>query len=79
MPKYRIAETLRVEFIIESDAPNKAVDTYMHEFIKMFTADKTIQVQEGTEFTINLVNQDGTLGYEVDPEATTSDLDHPTP
>jgi hypothetical protein len=68
MPKYRIAETLRVQFIIDTDAPNKAVDTYMKEFIKMFTSDKPIDVQEGTDFTINLVNEDGTLGEEVDPQ-----------
>lgn len=79
MPKYKIAETLRVQLIIDTDSPSKAVETYMSDFIRMFTADKPIQVQEGTDFTIHLVNQDGTLGYEVDPEATTSDLDHPTP
>lgn len=67
MPKYRIAETLRVEFIVTDENAKQAVDKYMNEFIKTFTADKAIQVQEGTEFTTNIVNDDGSIGEEVDP------------
>ena len=67
MPKYRIAETLRVEFIIEDENAKQAVDKYMSEFMRTFTADKAIQVQEGTDFTTNIVNENGSIGEEIDP------------
>jgi hypothetical protein len=67
MPKYRIAETLRVEFIVNSDTPSKAVDEYMKEFLLLFNTDRQIDATTGEDFTIHLVNDDGTLGYEQDP------------
>ena len=79
MPKYRIAETLRVEFIVDSDKPSNAVGGYMKQFLRTFYAENGIQCMEGSEFTVHLVNEDGTLGYEVDPEEPDSKLDHPTP
>lgn len=72
MPKYRIAETLRVEFIVTDENANKAIQQYMNEFMKTFTADKAIQVQEGTDFTVHNVNDNGSIGEEVDPAESDS-------
>lgn len=72
MPKYRIAETLRVEFIVDDDTANGAVGKYMKEFLNTFDTKQNIQCMEGSEFVVNLVNADGTLGYEVDPEESDS-------
>ncbi len=73
MPKYRIAETLRVEYIVDSQSPSKAVDEYMKEFLLLFNTDRQIEASEGTDFTIHKVNEDGTLGYEQDPCDNTID------
>lgn len=66
MPKYRVAEIVRLEYIIDSESPSKAVDSYMKEFTSMFTSTKPIETVEGTDFTVNAVNEDGTIGEEVD-------------
>lgn len=67
MPKYRIAETLRVEYIVDSESPDKGVKKYMDDFIVMFNSEQKFQCVSGTDFTVNKVNEDGTLGEEVDP------------
>jgi hypothetical protein len=68
MPKYCISETLRVQFIVDLDKPSNAVEQYMKQFLRTFYAENGIQCMEGSEFSVRLVNEDGTLGYEVDPE-----------
>lgn len=72
MPKYRIAETLRVELITDDENANKAIEQYMKDFLLLFNGERKIQCMEGSEFTVHLVNEDGTLGYEVDPEESDS-------
>lgn len=70
MPKYRIAETLRVEFITDNETASGAVEQYVKEFLVAFNANNSkhnIKCMEGSDFTVHLVNDDGTLGYEVDP------------
>lgn len=72
MPKYQIAETLRVQFVIDDENANSAIGKYMNEFLLLFNTERKIQCMEGADFTVHLVNEDGTLGYEVDPEESDS-------
>lgn len=72
MPKYRIAETLRVELITDDENANKAIEQYMKDFLLLFNEQRKIQCMEGSEFTVHNVNDDGTLGYEVDPAESDS-------
>lgn len=72
MPKYRIAETLRVELITDDENANQAIAKYMKEFLLLFNTERQIECMEGTDFTVHLVNDDGTIGYEVDPEESDS-------
>jgi hypothetical protein len=65
MPKYRVAETLRVEFITEGDTPDHAVKNYLKEFRGNFGANDSIEVVQGVDLEINFVKEDGTLGDEV--------------
>jgi hypothetical protein len=67
MPKYRIAETLRVELTIDAQSPDKAVKMYMEEFLLLFNTDRQIDCKTGEDFIINKVNDNGSIGEEVDP------------
>lgn len=72
MPKYRIAETLRVEFIVDDDTANGAIKKYMKEFLSTFSPQQNIRCVEGSDFTVHFVNENGSIGYEVDPEESDS-------
>jgi len=72
MPKYRIAETLRVDLIIDSDNANDAVKEYMKEFLLLFNTERKIDCKEGTDFTVHKVNDNGSIGEEVDPAESDS-------
>ena len=67
MPKYRIAENLRVQLITESENAESAVEQYMKAFLLTFMADNSIQCMEGSDFTVHKVNDNGSIGEEVDP------------
>jgi hypothetical protein len=72
MPKYRIAETLRVQLITDDETANGAIEQYMKDFLLLFNEQRKIQCMEGSDFTVHLVNEDGSIGYEVDPEGSDS-------
>lgn len=75
MPKFRIAETLRVEFIADNETASGAVEQYVKEFLVAFNSNNTkhnIKCMEGSDFTIHFVNENGSLGYEVDPAESDS-------
>lgn len=67
MPKYRIAETLRVELIIDDETADKAIEQYMKEFLHTFNSEQGIQCMEGSDFTVHKVNDNGSIGEEIDP------------
>lgn len=72
MPKYRIAETLRVQLITDDETANGAIEQYMKDFLLLFNEQRKIQCMEGSDFTVHFVNEDGSIGYEVDPEESDS-------
>ncbi len=72
MPKYRIQEIVRIQLVTEDETANGAIDKYMKQFLLKFKAEDSIQCMEGSDFTVHLVNDDGTLGYEVDPAESDS-------
>jgi hypothetical protein len=72
MPKYQIAETLRVKLIVDDETANGAIEQYMKDFLLLFNSQRKIQCMEGSDFTVHLVNEDGSIGYEVDPAESDS-------
>ena len=72
MPKYQIAETLRVKLIVDDETANGAIEQYMKDFLLLFNSQRKIQCMEGSDFTVHFVNENGSLGYEVDPAESDS-------
>lgn len=72
MPKYQIAETLRVKLIVDDETANGAIEQYMKDFLLLFNSQRKIQCMEGSDFTVHFVNEDGSIGYEVDPAESDS-------
>lgn len=51
MPKFRIAETVRVEFFTDADSLDKAMKEYLDEFILTFNSKRKVNAIESTDFT----------------------------